>query len=59
VTYGADARHYVAAGIPTVLFGPGSIEQAHFPDETVDAREVETAVDVLADAAAELLGNDA
>jgi acetylornithine deacetylase len=58
VTYGADARHYVTAGIPTVLFGPGSIEQAHFPDETVDARAVETAVDVLADAAAELLGSD-
>ncbi|MGB9964269.1 M20 family metallopeptidase [Halobacterium hubeiense] len=50
VTYGADARHYVEAGIPAVLFGPGSIEQAHFPDETIDFREVETAVDALADA---------
>ncbi|CQH44163.1 peptidase M20 family protein [Halobacterium hubeiense] len=50
VTYGADARHYMEAGIPTVMFGPGSIEQAHFPDETIDFREVETAVDVLADA---------
>ncbi|WP_353634935.1 M20/M25/M40 family metallo-hydrolase [Halobacterium sp. NMX12-1] len=50
VTYGADARHYIEAGIPTVMFGPGSIEQAHFPDETIDFREVETAVDVLADA---------
>lgn len=47
VTYGADARHYIDAGIPTVLFGPGSISQAHFPDETVDFREVETARDVI------------
>jgi acetylornithine deacetylase len=51
VTYGADARHYIEAGIPTVLFGPGSIEQAHFPDETIDFREVETAAEVIADAA--------
>jgi len=50
VTYGADARHYIEAGIPAVIVGPGSIEQAHFPDETIDFREVETAVDVFADA---------
>jgi len=55
VTYGADARHYVDAGIPTVLFGPGTIEQAHFPDETIDATEVETFVDVAADAVASFL----
>ena len=51
VTYGADARHYIDAGIPTALFGPGSIDEAHYPDETVDWTEVETAVDVLAAAA--------
>jgi acetylornithine deacetylase len=55
VTYGADARHYVEAGIPTVIFGPGSIEQAHFPDETIDFAAVETAVDVLAEATREFL----
>jgi acetylornithine deacetylase len=55
VTYGADARHYVEAGIPTVVFGPGSIEQAHFPDETIDAREVETFVDVAVDAVDDFL----
>lgn len=49
-TYGADSRHYIAAGIPTVLFGPGSIEQAHFPDETVDWSAVQTARSVYADA---------
>lgn len=55
-TYGADARHYIDAGIPTVLFGPGSIAQAHFPDETVDFREVETATDVIGHAVRAYLG---
>jgi acetylornithine deacetylase len=55
-TYGADARHYVEAAIPTVMFGPGSIEQAHFPDETVEWSEMLTAGEVLADTAKEFLG---
>jgi len=54
-TYGADARHYVAAGIPTVVFGPGSIHQAHFPDESIRWPEVRTATGVIADAAARFL----
>src|SRR6185437_16062614 len=29
VPYGTDMRHYTAHGIPTVLYRPGSIEQAH------------------------------
>lgn len=40
-TYGADSRHYVAAGIPTVLLGPGTIAEAHYPDETIAWEEVE------------------
>jgi len=55
-TYGADSRHYQRAGIPTVLFGPGTIDQAHFPDESIDVREVETAGAVIADAAARFCG---
>jgi len=55
-TFGADSRHYQHAGIPTVLFGPGSIDQAHFPDESIDVREVETAGAVIADAAARFCG---
>ena len=54
-TYGTDARHYVAAGIPTVVVGPGSIEQAHFPDETVPWSQVEVARDVFADCAVRFL----
>jgi len=40
-TYGADSRHYVAAGIPTVLLGPGTVAEAHYPDETIAWDEVE------------------
>nr|WP_276246424.1 MULTISPECIES: M20/M25/M40 family metallo-hydrolase [unclassified Haladaptatus] len=54
-TYGADSRHYIEAGIPTVVFGPGTIDQAHFPDETIDFAEVETARDVIADTVLRLL----
>ncbi|WP_435156725.1 ArgE/DapE family deacylase [Haladaptatus sp. DFWS20] len=58
-TYGADSRHYIAAGIPTVLFGAGSIKQAHFPNETVEWSEVLTATEVLADATVEFLSTNA
>ncbi|MEF8857600.1 MAG: M20/M25/M40 family metallo-hydrolase [Halolamina sp.] len=54
-TYGADSRHYVAAGIPTVVFGPGSIEQAHFPDETVHWDQVEQARETIAETARNFL----
>jgi acetylornithine deacetylase len=47
-TYGADSRHYVAAGIPTVLLGPGTVTEAHYPDETIEWREVEAARDAIA-----------
>jgi acetylornithine deacetylase len=50
VTYGADSRHYVAAGIPTVLCGPGTVEQAHYPDERIHWPEVVSSVSILADA---------
>jgi acetylornithine deacetylase len=50
-TYGTDARHYVEAGIPTVVFGPGSIDQAHFPNETIGWSEVLAAEELLVDAA--------
>lgn len=55
-TYGADARHYIDAGIPAVMFGPGTVEQAHFPDEHIEWAEVLVAGGVLADAAREFLG---
>jgi acetylornithine deacetylase len=47
-TYGADARHLIDAGIPAVVFGPGCIEQAHFPDESIHWPAVLQAGGVLA-----------
>lgn len=32
----SDARFYASAGIPTIILGPGSMAQAHAPDECVD-----------------------
>ncbi|MDV7350628.1 M20/M25/M40 family metallo-hydrolase [Halorubrum distributum] len=56
-TYGADSRHLVAAGIPAVLFGPGTIDEAHYPDETIAWEEVVRARAAIA-AAAERFAND-
>jgi acetylornithine deacetylase len=57
-TYGSDARHYVAAGVPTAVFGPGRIEAAHFPDESVHWPDVAAAADVLAGTARRFLAGD-
>jgi acetylornithine deacetylase len=35
VSYGTEAGHFQSYGIPAVICGPGSIEQAHRPDEFV------------------------
>ncbi|QCJ45708.1 M20/M25/M40 family metallo-hydrolase [Haloprofundus sp. MHR1] len=57
-TYGADSRHYVEAGVPTVVFGPGTIEQAHFPNETIHWPDVETARATIAMAARRYLAEN-
>jgi acetylornithine deacetylase len=35
VSYGTEAGLFEQAGIPSVICGPGSIEQAHKPNEWV------------------------
>lgn len=47
VPYGTDAAAFAAAGVPAVVFGPGSIEQAHTADEWIDLVKVEQASEVL------------
>ena len=42
VAYTAEAGQYQGAGFPTVLCGPGSIDQAHQPDEYIATSEVES-----------------
>ncbi|HEV2559728.1 MAG TPA: acetylornithine deacetylase [Microvirga sp.] len=41
VPFGTEAGHYQAAGIPTVVCGPGSIDQAHQPDEYITVEQFE------------------
>ena len=43
VPYGSDASKLSRAGIPSVVIGPGSIDQAHAAVEFVDCEEVERA----------------
>jgi acetylornithine deacetylase len=48
VPYGAEAGQYQAAGISTVICGPGSIEQAHQANEYIELAQVQ-ACDALID----------
>lgn len=45
--FGTDAGVFATAGIPAVVLGPGSIEQAHTAREWVDLAEVEAMVGVF------------
>ncbi|WP_223261498.1 acetylornithine deacetylase [Glutamicibacter arilaitensis] len=40
VTYGTEAGLFSAAGIPTVVCGPGDIAQAHAPDEFIELEQI-------------------
>jgi acetylornithine deacetylase len=47
VPYGTDAATLAAAGVPSIVFGPGDIAKAHTVDEWVPLDEVETAANIL------------
>ena len=47
VSYGTDAPIYAATGVPSVVFGPGSILQAHTADEWLALDELEKAAEIL------------
>ncbi len=40
VAFGTEASLFQASGIPTVLIGPGSIEQAHRPNEHISLGQI-------------------
>jgi acetylornithine deacetylase len=40
IAFGTEGGLFAAAGIPTVICGPGSIEQAHKPDEFVALEQI-------------------
>ena len=47
VPYGTDASRIAAADVPSVVFGPGSIAQAHTCDEWLPLDELPQAAEVL------------
>ena len=40
VSFGTEGSQFQRAGIPTVVCGPGSIEQAHKPNEYVTLEQI-------------------
>jgi acetylornithine deacetylase len=53
VPFGTHASRLAAAGVPSVVFGPGSIAQAHTKDEWIDVSQLEAAAQVYFHFAAE------
>jgi acetylornithine deacetylase len=41
VSYAAEAGLFQQAGVPAIICGPGSIEQAHQPDEWIELSQIE------------------
>jgi acetylornithine deacetylase len=54
VSFATEAGHFQAAGLPTAVCGPGSIDQAHKPDEFVDESQLEACLTFLGNLAGEL-----
>jgi acetylornithine deacetylase len=50
MTFGTDGSFFAPAGIPCVVFGPGSIDQAHSDEEWVGIEETGRAAEILAEA---------
>ncbi len=47
VSYTTEAGHFQQAGFPAVICGPGSIEQAHKPDEYVQISQLDLCLKTL------------
>ncbi|MEZ5854690.1 MAG: acetylornithine deacetylase [Hyphomicrobiaceae bacterium] len=47
VPYGTEASHFEASGSSTVVIGPGSIDQAHQPNEYVEIEELDKCLDFI------------
>jgi acetylornithine deacetylase len=54
VSFASEAGHFQKAGVPTIVCGPGSIEQAHKPDEFVDEAQLAACLDLLQSLAQDL-----
>ena len=47
VAFGTEAPYYNALGLETIVMGPGSINQAHQPDEYIEMKTLNPAVDII------------
>jgi acetylornithine deacetylase len=54
VPYASEAGQFQLAGLPAVVCGPGSIDQAHQPDECIDVAQIESCIAFMRRLAAEL-----
>ena len=54
VPYATEAGHFQQAGTPTVVCGPGRIDQAHQPDEYIEIEQLSACVAFMRRLAAEL-----
>jgi acetylornithine deacetylase len=55
--YGTDAAAFGASGVPAVVFGPGSVRQAHTADEYIEVSELALGADILQQVALQGLRN--
>ena len=54
VSYATEAGNFQLAGLPTIVCGPGSIDQAHKPDEFLAVTQLEACLGFLTELAREL-----
>ncbi len=54
VSFGTDAGYFSDDGLSTVVFGPGSINRAHKPDEYIEISELAQGLDFLEKVAARM-----
>jgi len=54
VPYATEAGHFQQASVPTVVCGPGRIDQAHQPDEYIEIEQISACIDFMRRLAAEL-----
>ena len=54
VSYATEAGQFQRAGLPTVVCGPGSIDQAHKPDEFIAVSQIEASIGFMQRLASEM-----
>ncbi len=54
VAYATEAGRFQAAGLPTIVCGPGNIDQAHQPNEYLDMAQIAACIDFMRRLAGEL-----